>query len=84
MTTANVKLYASLMDYLPPGAVENTARVELPGEATIATALAKLNLPEERCHLVLLNGIFVSPSARASQAIGEGDTIAVWPPVAGG
>jgi sulfur carrier protein ThiS len=38
----------------------------------------------EKCHLVLVNGIFVSPSARANTRIGEGDTLAVWPPVAGG
>ena len=34
--------------------------------------------------LVLVNGIFVSPSQRAETQVSDGDTIAAWPPVAGG
>jgi sulfur carrier protein ThiS len=51
---------------------------------TIGSALAQLNVPKEACHLVLLNGHFVSPSQRTTCAVDDGDTIAVWPPVAGG
>ncbi len=84
MATATIKLYASLGSYLPNGAQKNTAQVTLPGEATIASTLERLNVPRERCHLVLVNGEFVPPSARANHVIRDGDTLAVWPPVAGG
>ena len=85
MANATLKLYASLSEYLPPGAKENAIAITLPaGDATIAAALDTLNVPKERCHLVLLNGIFVSPSERATCAVQDGDTIAAWPPVAGG
>jgi molybdopterin converting factor small subunit len=33
---------------------------------------------------VLLNGIFVPPSRRPAAPLSDGDTIAIWPPVAGG
>ena len=84
MTTATVKLYASLGDYLPAGAIKNAIEISLPNEATILSTLDRLHVPREHCHLVLLNGEFVSPSARANCAVKDGDTIAVWPPVAGG
>ena len=84
MTTATVKLYASLSSYLPPGARKNAIQLTLPPEATVLSTLAQLNVPRERCHLVLINGEFVPPSARAAQVLRDGDTLAVWPPVAGG
>ena len=85
MARATVKLFASLSDYLPPDARENATQVALPQNgATITTILGKFGVPMEKCHLVLVNGIFVSPSARDSTRIQDGDTLAVWPPVAGG
>ena len=85
MAKATVKLFASLSDYLPASAKYNAAEVRLePDAATVAAALAALNVPMEQCHLVLLNGVFISPSARANCAVEDGDTIAAWPPVAGG
>ena len=84
MAEATVKLYASLGEFLPPTAKKNTVVVPLPDAATIAMMLESMNVPKERCHLVLLNGEFVPPSARPETALKDGDTIAVWPPVAGG
>ena len=84
MAQATVKLYASLGDYLPSDAVQNTTTVALADTATIGSTLAEMRVPKERCHLVLLNGEFVPPSARTDRKVSDGDTIAVWPPVAGG
>lgn len=84
MATATVKLYASLSRYLPDGADKNTIQVVLPPAATVTSTLAGLQVPPGRCHLVLVNGVFVSPGARASRPVADGDVIAVWPPVAGG
>jgi len=41
-------------------------------------------VPAEHCHLVLVNGVFISPSERGSRRLSEGDHLAIWPPVAGG
>lgn len=85
MASATIKLYASLADYLPAGAKDNAIRIPLKAEdSTVSAALADLRVPPEKCHLVLLNGIFVPPGNRADCAIKDGDTVAVWPPVAGG
>jgi sulfur carrier protein ThiS len=85
MASATVKLYASLTDYLPPGTKNNMAKVTLPSDkATIQAVLAQFKVPMEQCHLVLLNGLFITPSTRADCIVEDGDTVAVWPPVAGG
>ena len=81
---ATVKLYASLMAYLPAGAKDQSVQVPLEQDATIGAMLAAMRVPQEKCHLVLVNGIFVPPGARATQRLNDGDTLAVWPPVAGG
>ncbi len=85
MASATVKLYASLSDYLPPGTKANAVKVPLPSdEATVEAILAQFKVPMEQCHLVLLNGLFIAPSHRADCTVADGDTVAAWPPVAGG
>ncbi len=84
MTKATIKLFASLSEYLPPGASYNAVDVKLANGTTIYAALADMKVPEKMCHLVLLNGIFVPPGQRPTTTIGEGDVVSVWPPVAGG
>lgn len=79
-----LKLYAMLTDYLPAHAVRNVGTLELPEGATIGTVIEQLRLPRDLVHLVLLNGVYVAPEARRDQALREADTLAIWPPVAGG
>jgi len=82
--TVTIKLYASLGVYLPDGAKQNMADVPVRPGTTVLELLDSYNLPREACHLVLVNGIFSAPAARATQTLAEGDAVAVWPPVAGG
>ena len=84
MAQATVKLFASLGGYLPSGSHENAFSMALPDPPTIGGILASLKVPREQCHLVLVNGTFVPPSLRSDKRLHEGDTLAVWPPVAGG
>ena len=79
-----IKLFALLGAYLPPGASKNQAEMTVGEDATIAEVIAALNLPLEHCHLVLVNGTYVAPGARAETHLKEGDALAIWPPVAGG
>ncbi|MGA9393912.1 MAG: MoaD/ThiS family protein [Azonexus sp.] len=79
-----VKLYATLGDYLPTGSKNNRAVVEVPEAAVVSAVLAPFSLPERLTHLVLVNGVFVPPEARATTPLKEDDMLAVWPPIAGG
>ncbi len=79
-----VKLYASLGRYLPPGARDNRAEIEVAADATPASVIERLNVPRDHCHLVLVNGAYVPPSERAATRLAEHDAVAIWPPVAGG
>lgn len=79
-----LKLYASLGEYLPPGASANAARIKVDDDATPNGLIERYRVPKEQAHLVLLNGQFVAPEQRDQPIIKEGDTLAIWPPVAGG
>ena len=79
-----VKLYATLGDYLPAGSRNNRVDVEVAEAAAVDAVLQPFSLPPRLTHLVLVNGVFVPPEERASTLLSEGDTLAVWPPIAGG
>lgn len=77
------KLFATLMSYLPPGASKNAINIEVATGTTINQLIEKYQVPRSEVHLVLLNGLFITESDR-DQAVKDGDTLAIWPPVAGG
>jgi sulfur carrier protein ThiS len=81
-----VKLFATLSDYLPPAEERqgNEVALDVPEAVTVAQIIDQFNLPKKLVHLVLVNGHFVPPAARESQALIEGDVLAIWPPIAGG
>ena len=80
-----LKLYATLTDYLPADSRrDNQIQLEVEDGATIASIIARQNLPPRLVHLVLVNGVFISPSERAHYAFNEEDVLAIWPPIAGG
>ena len=79
-----LKLYATLGSFLPPGAERNAIQLDVTDGATIGDVLAQQNVPRETCHLILVNGIFSPPANADAKELVDGDTLAVWPPVAGG
>jgi sulfur carrier protein ThiS len=79
------KLFASLQDYLPVEArMTNTLALELDEGVTVEDVIARFALPRKSCKLVLVDGNFVPPEACASRTLKDGETLAIWPPVAGG
>ena len=80
-----LKLYATLSDYLPAGS-QKTNRLDLEVEAgtTPADMIQRFGLPNQLCHLVLIDGVFIPPATRAERALRDGEVLAIWPPVAGG
>ena len=79
------KLFATLQDFLPPEAKStNALRLEIDEATTVAQIIERFNLPRRLVHLVLIDGTFIPPGERAARTLREGETLAIWPPVAGG
>jgi len=80
-----LKLYATLSDYLPAAARNSNAlELNLGAGATVAQVIENQNLPLKLCHLVLIDGVYVPPAERATRPLAHGETLAIWPPIAGG
>lgn len=79
------KLFAMLQDYLPADAKkDNALTLDLEDGTTILQVIERFGLPLKSCHLVLIDGNFVPPAERPSRALKQGETLAIWPPIAGG
>lgn len=79
------KLYATLSGYLPAGAEKHAIKINVPADVTAGNLVDQFRVPRDMAHLVLLNGVYLPPEAHDQPGrIKEGDTLAIWPPVAGG
>ena len=79
------KLFAQLQDYLPAEARKtNACAWEIPEGTSVAQVIESFNLPPRLVHLVLLDGAFIPPAERPGRVLRDGETLAIWPPVAGG
>ena len=80
-----LKLYATLADHLPAEAAgTNALPLDVPEGTTVDAMIERFNLPRKLCHLVLIDGTFIPPGERAGRALAAGETLAIWPPIAGG
>ncbi|MCU7905271.1 MAG: MoaD/ThiS family protein [Candidatus Thiodiazotropha sp. (ex Epidulcina cf. delphinae)] len=84
MAHVELKLFASLMAFLPAGAAGHSVMVDLPDGATVYDLMDRCRVPRAQAHLVVRNGMFLPPSQRGASLLRNGDVIALWPPVAGG
>ena len=83
--TITFKLYATLQDLLPAGAVKNAVPVEVATDATLNEIIDRYRVPRELAHLVLVNGVFAGGADRDERGrLKPNDVLAIWPPVAGG
>ena len=79
------KLFAQLQDFLPADARKtNACIVEIADATSDAQVIERFTLPPRLVHLVLLDGTFVPPAERDARILRDGETLAIWPPVAGG
>jgi sulfur carrier protein ThiS len=84
-----LKLYAMLGDHLPREAngqrrKGNETPLDVPDGATVQSVIERSNLPSKLIHLVLVNGVYIPPQARAGHVLAANDELAIWPPIAGG
>jgi orotate phosphoribosyltransferase len=75
-----VKLFATLDKFLPPGSQKHTGKIDVPEGTCAARILEKLGIPPDMPKIILINGIHSS----SEDLLKEGDTLALFPPLAGG
>jgi molybdopterin synthase sulfur carrier subunit len=75
-----VKLFATLRDYLPPKSSRFSCKMEVEGHTRIRDILSRLNIPDEIPKIILVNGVH----GKEGQILREGDVLSIFPPVAGG
>ncbi|MBI3089853.1 MAG: MoaD/ThiS family protein [Candidatus Tectomicrobia bacterium] len=76
----DVKLFASLREYLPADSQEYTAKVPSEAGARIQDLATRLKLPDDLPVIFLLNG----QHADADDEVQEGDVVSIFPPISGG
>lgn len=75
-----VALYAGLAQYLPAGATNRRAELELPEGSTAREALDSLGIPPDIPRILVLDGSL----AGEETVLRAGQTLGVFPPLAGG
>jgi molybdopterin converting factor small subunit len=75
-----VRLFATLRDYLPPGSSQFSCKLQVKSNDTVGDILKKLNLPDEMPKIILVNGVH----STLERVLKRGDVLSVFPPVAGG
>ena len=78
------KLFAGLSQYLPSGSIRNAASIDIELDETVHQFIHRQKVPSTEVHLVLVNGKYLSDAERMDYVLEVGDTLAIWPPVAGG
>jgi molybdopterin converting factor small subunit len=84
MMKIRLKLFATLTDLLPAGAYQNSVDINIPDNVSLNWLIDHYKVPRELAHLVLVNGLFHCDADRDQLLLKTGDTVAIWPPVAGG
>ncbi len=81
----HIRLFASLRDCLPAEA-RGVGSLELPEGATVVDVIEHFGIEPRLAQMVLVNGIQISRrlETRAGRALEPGDTVSIFPPVAGG
>ncbi|MEW6754347.1 MAG: MoaD/ThiS family protein [Candidatus Latescibacterota bacterium] len=75
-----VRLFAFLARYLPPGADGRRALLSVPVGTTVQQVLEQLGIPRGYSKLLLVGGLQEKPDT----VLRDGDVLSVFPPVAGG
>jgi molybdopterin converting factor small subunit len=75
-----VRLFANLARYLPPGSRGDTVILDVPEAATVDELVRGLAIPVDLPGLLLVNG----REAPADRRLHPGDVVSIVPPLAGG
>jgi sulfur carrier protein len=75
-----VKLFATLRDYLPKGSSRFSCKLEIDNQTRIQDVMSRLKIPDDLPKIILVNGVH----GKKDQILKEGDVLSIFPPVAGG
>ena len=75
-----VRLFATLREFSPSGAIAGVFSMTLPESATLGSLLAAIGIGAEKVHMRIVNGI----GASDEYVLKENDRIGLFPPVGGG
>ena len=76
-----VRLFATLRDYLPAGSASPVVRLDVTPGVSIADVLARLNIPPDEVALTVVNGRY---ERDRQQPLADGAVLSLWSHVAGG
>ncbi len=75
-----VRLFANLAAYLPPGSDGRRAQLSVEEAATAGQILDQLGVPREDAKLIFIDSVH----GELSTAVHSGSVLSVFPPIAGG
>ena len=75
-----VRLFATLARFLPPGHDAGIASLEMPDGCTVADLAHTLGIPPEMSRIALVN----DHDAADEHRLAPGDVVTLFPPLAGG
>lgn len=75
-----VRLYATLREHSPPGAVNGVFSVTVAAGASLADLLTILGIAANKVHLRMVNGVGVTEQ----HLLQDADRIGLFPPIGGG
>jgi molybdopterin converting factor small subunit len=75
-----IALYATLSQYLPPGAANRKAVIEVRDGVTVREVMTQLGIPQDLPNILLVNG----RQAPEHTVLKDGETLSIFPPLAGG
>jgi molybdopterin converting factor small subunit len=75
-----LKLFATFREYLPENNDGHSSMLELVEGTNVDSVLEQMKLPKDIPKIILINGI----QKTAAETLKEGDTLSVFPPIAGG
>ncbi|HKI99472.1 MAG TPA: MoaD/ThiS family protein [bacterium] len=79
-----LKLFAMLASRLPPGSEDHTMELEVPEGTTPRQVVERLNIPRALATLALVDGVHLTAGEIEAHPLHEGETLAIFPPIAGG
>ena len=75
-----IRLFATLTLFLPPGGRQGVATLEVPERRTVRDVVQRLGIPPDLERVTLVNGGNATPE----DTLQAGDVVTVFPPLSGG
>ena len=79
-----VKLFAVLENRLPPGTKDHTLEMDVGAGTTARQIIESLQIPPALANLVLIDGVHLLKQEVDSRILKEGESVSIFPPIAGG